>query len=509
MTLPSSTESWWMQSAPAAAYPSLSHELEVDVAVIGAGIAGVCTAWEVVRRGSSVALLEADRVVAGTTGNTTAKLTALHGLRYAHLRDRLGADSAKAYAATQLGAVQHVFDIVDELGIDCDLERVPAYTWVDTEDGVEELVREVEACRDAGLPAHLVTETGLPFPVLGAVRVADQAQFHPRRFLLALLDDLVARGGRVFEQSRVVGLREGEPCTVTTDSGQVVRARDVVVTTHYPVFDRALLFARLVPTRELVVAATLPESADPHGAYLTPEHHTRSVRTSPYGDGRRLLIVTGEKFTPGEEDVSDRWSALADWTSTHFPEARLVHRWSAQDNATPDQVPFIGRFHVGADHVYVATGFGGWGMSSGVLSGQLLSSLIAGERPDWAGLYDPRRLHPGVEAKPVLSQTATVARHFVGDRVRRTEVASVDDLGPGEAAVLRVNGERCAVYRDLQGTPHAVSATCTHLGCIVHFDDAEEAWACPCHGSRFDVDGAVLHGPAQRPLAEVDLSLAG
>ena len=498
--LPGTGESYWMDSAKAPSYPRLQEDVTVDVAVVGGGIAGLCTAWELTAAGRSVAVLEADRIVAGVTGYTTAKLSALHSLSYARLRGSFGADAARLYARSQQEAVEHAVATAAQLGIDCDLERVPGFAYVESPDRVDQIRAEVDAAAEAGLAASFVTDTGLPFPVAGAIRVEDQAQFHPRKYLLALAEDLSRRGGRIFEHSRVVRLHQGEPCRITTEDGSTVTARDVVVATHYPVFDRALLFARLSPRRELVVAATISADRDPGGIYITQEQNTRSVRTAPYRDGQRLLIVTGEKFTPGTGDVTAQWQRLLAWTSQRFPGAEVGYRWATQDSGTTDHVPYIGPFHLGARHVYVATGFGGWGMSTGVLAGRLLTALIAGSQPPWAKLYDPRRLHPLHEAAPMLKLQAKVAEHFVGDRLRRSPVDSVDDIAPGTGAVLRSGLEQRAVYRDDTGALHALSARCTHLGCIVAFNDAERAWECPCHGSRFAVDGAVIQGPANRPL---------
>jgi nitrite reductase/ring-hydroxylating ferredoxin subunit len=240
--------------------------------------------------------------------------------------------------------------------------------------------------------------------------------------------------------------------------------------------------------------------------YITPEQNTRSIRTAPHGEGQRLLIVTGEKFTPGTGKVSERYQRLAAWTRERFPGAEITHRWGAQDNGTTDNVPYVGHFHVGAKHVYVATGYGGWGMSNGVMSGRLLAGQMTGEEPLWAKLYDPRRLHLLREAPSLLKFQAGVATHFVGDRLRPSHIDSVADVQPGTGGVVRVNGRRCAVYRDEAGTVHAVSARCTHLGCIVHFNNAEQAWECPCHGSRFGVDGAVIQGPANTRLEAVDVT---
>lgn len=489
-----------MESAPPTPRPALTDDTTVDVAVVGAGIAGICTAWELARAGRSVALLEADRVAAGTTGYTTAKLSALHGLIYTKLRGSHGAEGARAYARSHQDAIEHVARVTTELGIDCDLERVPAYAYTESDKRVDQVRAEAEAALDAGLAASFATETDLPFPVAGAVRVADQAQFHPRKYLLALVTDLLRHGGQVYERTRVTGLDEGEPCRLTTENGATVTASDVVVATHYPVFDRALLFSRLEPHRELVVAAPLPAHRAPHGAYITSEQHTRSVRTAPYDKERRLLIVTGEPFKPGTGDTAEHYARLAAWTRERFGVTEITHRWAAQDNHTTDHVPYVGPFHPGSQHVWVATGYGSWGMSGGVMSGRLLAARITGHPWPWADLYDPRRLKPLREAPALLKLQASVAAHFIGDRVKTTHVDSVAEIEAGTGAVVRLKGQRCAVYRDEDGAVRVVSARCTHLGCIVGFNAAERAWECPCHGSRFAVDGSVLHGPATRPL---------
>jgi glycine/D-amino acid oxidase-like deaminating enzyme len=243
--LPGTAESYWMDSTPATGYPPLAGDVEVDVVVVGGGIAGVCTAWELVRAGRSVAVLEADRIASSVTGYTTAKVSSLHTLIYAKIRNSAGAEAARLYAQSQQQAVDRVVAVAAELGIDCDLERLPGYTYVESADQVDQVHAEVEAAREAGLAASFVTDTGLPFPIAGAVRVENQAQFHPRKYLLALAEDLTARGGRIFERTRAVELDEGEPCRVATEHGATVTARDVAVATHHPVFDRAMLFARL------------------------------------------------------------------------------------------------------------------------------------------------------------------------------------------------------------------------------------------------------------------------
>jgi glycine/D-amino acid oxidase-like deaminating enzyme/nitrite reductase/ring-hydroxylating ferredoxin subunit len=502
--LPGAPTSYWMESTPTTSYPSLTEDIEVDVAVLGAGIAGISTAWEVAATGRSVALLEAGRIASGVTGHTTAKLSSLHTLAYSRISRTAGAEAARLYAESQQSAVERAATIAGQLGVDCDLERLPGFAYAATEAAVSRVRAEADAARAAGLDASYVTDTGLPFAVAGAVRVEHQAQFHPRKYLLGLAADLVARGGRIFEGTRAVGLRERPQCRVTTEQGRTVMARDVVVATHYPVFNRALLFARLRTRRELVVAGPVPAPDDPAGIYITPEENTRSVRTAPYRDGQRLLIVTGEHFTPGDADVAERWERLAAWARDRFPSADLTYRWATQDATASDRIPFVGPFHPGTQHVHVATGFGGWGMSTGVMAGHLIAATIAGQHLPWTGLYDPRRFHPLREAGALAGLQGHVVRHFVGDRIRPSRVRSTSDLAPGTGAVMRVGRRQLAVYRDPTGGLQSLPARCSHLGCIVHFNAAETAWECPCHGSRFDVDGTVIQGPANRALRRVD-----
>lgn len=492
--------SYWLTDPRAPGYPPAA-DLDVDLAIAGAGIAGLSLAWEAVRAGLTVAVLEAGRVATGTSGHTTAKVTAQHGLIYARLAERLGTDAAITYGRTQRDALEHLVAMTTAIGADAQLERRDACVYVTASDRVGELHREVDIAQRAGLPAAFVTGTGLPIDVRGAVLVKEQAQIHPTRFLDALAADITRLGGHIHEHARVMTLDEGEPCRLTLESGVTVRARDVAICTSYPVIDRVRLYTRLTPRRELVVAAPIPEHDDPNGMYITPEDHVRSVRTAPLDDGRRLLIVTGEAHRPGTGGEHDREQRLATWLTTTFGPHRITHRWSAQDNDTPDGVPYIGRLSPGSEHTYVATGFGGWGFTNGVLAGRLILAHINGDPPPWANLYDPGRVNLTTDTGTVLRSGATVVEHLAIDRLRGAPPATeATDLRPGDVAILGDGTSRIAAHRDDDGELHTVSATCTHMGCLVAWNDMEKTWDCSCHGSRFTPDGQVLHGPATKPL---------
>lgn len=492
-----------MVDADAPAYPTLEDEINVEVAVVGAGIAGISVAAELLRAGRTVALVESEKIASGVTGHTTAKVSSLHGAIYHQLSSKLGPDVAAGYARSQQLAMSHVAETVHRLGVDCDLETRPAFVYGEAEDEVRTLIDEADAARAAGLRASFTTDTGLPFPVVGAVRVEDQLMFHPRKYLLALAADFVDNGGLIYEHTPVLDLSEGEPSVLTCGNGARVLANEVVVTTHYPIFDRSLLFARLTPRREFAVAAVTPTESDPPGMYINLGPATRSIRSAPY-DGQRLLIATGAPFTPGDSSALQNVEELTGWMCDRFQVDDVAFTWAAQDNHTSDHVPFIGRLHPLAKHSWVATGFGGWGMTNGVLSGLLIRDLIVGAPPDWAEIYDTRRVHPRVEASTVLSAGARTASHWAGSRLRATleSVSSVDDIKPGEAGVVSDEDGRWATYVDEDGRAHAVSSTCTHMGCLVAFNGVEQEWECPCHGSRFALDGSVVQGPATHPLRQ-------
>jgi glycine/D-amino acid oxidase-like deaminating enzyme/nitrite reductase/ring-hydroxylating ferredoxin subunit len=500
--LPEGVASYWIASTAETDFPSLPGDVSVDVAIVGAGITGITAAAKLKRAGKTVALVEAKRALHGVTGYTTAKLTSGHNVVYTHLERHFGPEGARLYADANQAAIADVVETAAELGIDCDLERTRNYVYSESQDEVVALEAEAEAARRAGLPASFTRETELPFPVAGAVVLEDQAQFHPRKYLLPLLRSVAGDGSHVFERTRALGVEEGAPCRVVTDRGEV-RARDVVVATHLPILDRGLFFAKTHPSRAYVLAAAFDAGA-PTGMYISTETPTHSVRSAPR-DGGRLLLVGGEGHKTGQEArTEERYRRLAAWAEERFGARDFEYRWSTQDNYSIDRVPYVGRVRRGSERVYVATGYGGWGMSNGTAAALLLADLVLGRENRWGGLFDAKRLKPAAAVRDFVSENANVAKRWFGDRAQAARRRDVSDLPPGEGRVARLDGELVAVSRDAAGGLHAVSGVCTHLGCVVGWNPAEGSWDCPCHGSRFAPDGAVIQGPAVDDLANRD-----
>jgi glycine/D-amino acid oxidase-like deaminating enzyme/nitrite reductase/ring-hydroxylating ferredoxin subunit len=490
--------SLWLEDLPAAGYPSLSGSERCDVAVIGGGLTGLTTALLLKQAGVRVAVLEAGRVGAGVSGNNTAKVTALQATVYSRIVGQHGASAAADYAQASAAGVGLVADLVEREHIRCDLRRATAFTYAISEQERGAVVAEAEAARQAGLPVAFDAgpTLDLPFPTYGAVGLDDQFVLHPLRYAVGLAAAVDGGGCQVFEHARVLEVREGRPCQVVTTDGTVAADR-VVIATHYPFLDRGLYFARLEATRAYCIAARLRSGTPPRGMAISAGNPAWS--TSASGD---LLILAGQSHTAGQPGVGTRpYDRLADFARQHWDVEQITHRWSAQDPGSYDQLPMIGTYRPGSDRLYVATGFQKWGLSTSAFAATVLSDLITGQTSPWADRFSPHRL--SLRAIPTLARlNATVAVRFIGDRLRPPDTATADDIPAGEAKVVEDHHGKTGVYRDEAGNLHAVSLRCTHLGCLLRFNQAENSWDCPCHGSRFDVDGTVLEGPATRPLSQ-------
>jgi Rieske Fe-S protein len=348
-----------------------------------------------------------------------------------------------------------------------------------------------------------VTEVDLPWPVAGAVVLPDQAEFHPRRFLLAVADAIHGDGSHIVERTRATGVHDGDACRVETDTGAEVTAGAVVLATHYPTLDRGMFFARLSAERSYAIAVRA-RGRTPHGMFLSTESPSHSVRATPY-DGGELLIVGGESHKTGTSDPVERYAALEAWARERFDVESVEYRWSAQDAMPADGIPYVGKLSPVARSVWTASGFKKWGFTNGAAAAIMLSDAILGRENAWTGTFDANRFKPLASAPKLLKENISVGAHFFGDRLAPPDVRSLDQLAPGEGGIAKVEGDRVAAFRDDGGVVHAVSPICTHLYCQVAFNAAERSWDCPCHGSRFATDGTVIQGPAVNPLERKDL----
>jgi glycine/D-amino acid oxidase-like deaminating enzyme/nitrite reductase/ring-hydroxylating ferredoxin subunit len=492
--------SFWLETTPGTEYPTLAEGVSVDVAVVGAGITGITAAVLLKRAGKTVALIDSKRIVHGASGYTTAKVTAGHGASYTKIRKAFGEEGARTYAEANRAALERIAQFVEEDGIECDFERKTNYVYAESEEEVTQLRQEAEVERKAGLAVTLVDETPLPFDVAAALELGNQAQFHPRKYLLALAATIPGDGSHVFENAPVLDVDHGEPCEVKTEHGSL-RAADVVLATHLPILDSGLFFTKAYPHRSYAVAAPLGQSPDPDGMYISSGTPTRSIRT--LRDGDRVLIQVGGNGhkTGDEEDTPSRYDQLEGFLRKHWPDAgQIRYRWSTQDYMAHDYVPYVGRLRRGSEHLYAATGYSKWGMTNGTAAAMIVSDRILARGNPWAELFDAKRLVRRAGLSSFLKENASAGVRFFADRLARADSVAVQDLTPGNGAILRIRGRKTALYRDEEGTLHALSPVCQHLYCLVDWNPAERTWDCPCHGSRYAGDGRAIQGPTTKDL---------
>ena len=501
--LPGEHTSLWLATSDATAYDSLTERVATDVAVVGGGIVGLTTATLLAEGGRDVALIERDRVAAGVTGRSTAKVTAQHGLVYDELTERYDRRIAGLYGAANAAAVEHVAERAADLGVGDCVDRLPAYTYTRDPSRESEFRAEARAADRAGQPATYVEEVPGADGVAAAVRFDEQAMFHPRRYLLALTSRLIEAGGRLYEDTRAVDLEDGRRPRVTTDRGRVV-ADHVVLATHFPVFDRAGYFARLYPKRSYLVAV---RASDPptEGMLYRPGPPYFSARSATV-DGETLTLVGGHSHKTGQaEDARDRYRAVEREARRRFDVSAVAYRWSTQDYVSVDGLPVVGDLGPTTRSLSTAAGFGGWGMSNGVAAGMMLSDRLLGRDNPWLDAFDRGRLTPRAGVKELLTENANVGRRFLVDWLTKPRKRELRELARGEGTVVRDDRRAVAVHRDDDGRLHARSAVCPHLNCVVGWNPGEGSWDCPCHGSRFDPNGSIIDGPAVSDLAEHDL----
>lgn len=490
--------SYWMDSTPQPEYPVLNEDIKVDIAIIGGGFVGISTAYMLCKHGLKVAILEADHILQGTTGHTTAKVTSQHGLIYNKIKSQMSEEFAKQYADANESAIHMIETTARENNIECDYVLQSAYDYT-LEDGyVDKISDEVKAASALGIKATYLEEIPLPFPVKAAVRFDNQAQFHPRKFLLPLAEKITGNGSQIFEQSRIVNIEEDGSYILITKEGKRVTAEKVIIASHYPCYNKhGLYFTRIYSERSYIVAIKAKESY-PGGMYINAEEPGRSLRNQ-MSDHGELILVGGDHHKTGQgEDTVKHYEALVDFANETFTVEDIPYRWSTQDCMTLDDLPYVGHFTSDTPNMYVATGFGKWGMTNSMASAMILSDLIIKGESPWQDVYSPSRKTVIASAKNFVVESLNVAEQLLNGKLN--PLPKDVDIKPGEGKVIKANGQRTGAYRDEKGIMHLVNTTCTHMGCELNWNSAERSWDCPCHGSRFSYDGEVIEGPAVTPL---------
>lgn len=502
----------WEETAKALHFSPLKKHISVDVAIVGAGIAGMTTAYLLANEGKKVAVVDDGPIGHGETAHTTAHITHALDDRYSDIEKFHGLENAQLAAESHTAAINRIERIVKEEKIKCGFERVDGYLFRDPTDTKKTLLDEIESLRRIGLGVFPVTNAPAPFETGECIKFPNQAQFHPLNYLAGLAKAVRKKKGLLFTETHAKKIEEGK---VTTDKGYTIRARHVVTCTNTPVNDRLRIHTKQGAYRTYVVAARIPKNSVEKILLWDTGNHKKGhpypyhyIRVHPFSKKDDLLIVGGEDHKTGQKnDAEKRYAILERWVKDRYPMVKKIdYRWSGQVMEPFDALAYIGRNPLDKN-VFIATGDSGNGITHGTIAGMLITDLVMGRKNRWEKLYSPSR-KSAKAAKYYLQENLNVAKRYL-DWVKRGDVQSLEDIKPGEGAIIQHGLSKAAVYKDEKGNVSACSAVCTHAACIVQWNSEKKTFDCPCHGSRFTPQGKVINGPAIADLKPIDIEKEG
>jgi len=492
----------WEAGSPLPSPGPLTSDATADVCIIGAGIAGITSAYLLAREGASVVVLDRGPLLAGETKHTTAHLSCVIDDRFTLVEKLRGVKAARLAAGSHAAAIAKIASIAGEEGIECDFESVDAFLFADAETSVTQIDLEFEAALRAGLEVERVATAprNTRFDLPGLM-FRGQAQFHPLKYLRGLIARCTELGVRFHSNTPVIEVEGGAPASVATASGKVVHCGAALVTTNSPINEQFAIHTKAFPYRTFVVGVLVPKGSIPHALFwdtADPYHYVRCQTWETDADGTEhdLLIIGGEDHKTGHfDDALERYARLDEWARGKFNGmGRTAYQWSGQVLETLDGLAYIGREPTGDRNIYIASGDSGMGMTHGTLAGMIFCDMAKGRTSPWEELYEPSRKIKSAASEYLLENLDVAAQYR--KFLTTGDVSSTDEISAGSGAIVRNGMKKEAVYRDDDGNLHRMSAICPHLGCIVSWNSATASWDCPCHGSRFDCTGKVLTGPA-------------
>ncbi|MBU3136302.1 FAD-dependent oxidoreductase [Clostridium gasigenes] len=490
-------EAYWILSSEGKKYEKLKKDITTECLIVGGGIPGITTAYLLSKKGVKVTVVDAGKICGGCSGRNTGKVTSQHNIIYSKIKSEYNLKKAKSYYEANNKALNLMESIIKENNIDCSFERLPAYTFTESDDYIKDIEDEFEVCKEIGIDCEYHKSLPLPLNIKAAISFNKQAQFNPKKYIDALAEIVIKQGGEIYEDTTIKDVDKRKLNKITSEEGYVIYASNLVIASHHPFYDgMSFYFARLEPERSYIIAMNKTKKF-PKGMFINVESPSRTLR-SYEGDGENLLLVGGEKHRVGKGDEDKNYyDILESYAKEKFGEDEVKYKWSAQDWLSTDHIPYIGYINAEFDNIYVATGFSKWGMTNGTVAAMIISDLITSGDDEFKETFTPSRSKSYL-SKEFIKQNVNVAVEYISGMLRcGDKEVSIEN---GEMKIVRIKGVDYGAFKDENGKLFIVNIKCTHLGCELRWNNCERSWDCPCHGSRFDYMGNVLEGPAINPL---------
>ena len=476
----------------------LRKDEETEVCVIGAGLFGLTTAYYLTELGKKVIVIEKGEIGEKASGNTTGKISSLHGLFYDHLISDYGEDYARKYLEANEKTIQNIKDIIQKEQIECELTEQSAFVYTTKQDEIQEIEKEVEAVKKLGKDAQFVTNIGLPFKIKGAIEFKNQAQFHPRKYMLGLAKSILKQN-KIYNYTTVTDVsKEGEQFKIYTDRGNIT-AKYVVLATHYPIVNMTgFYFTKMYQSTSYLIAIETDKKL-PKGMYINAKEPIYTFRTATYNE-KEILLIGGSGHKTGEPiENNSHYEELEKKAKELYPDCKVLFRWNTRDCISLDKIPYIGEFSNVMKNMYVGTGFNKWGITSSNIAANIIADKIIGEENEYEEIFTATRMKPiknRWEVENMLKETV----NSIALNKFKIDSWNLDLIEKDNGAIVEINGENVGIYKDIQGKIYAVKPNCSHLGCLLSWNNLDKTWDCPCHGSRFDYRGRNIYEPAIKDL---------
>lgn len=493
--------SYWIESTKniEKKYLELKNDIETDVCIIGGGLAGISSAYELAKAGLKVVVLERDQIGKKTTGNTTGKITSQHGLFYKYLAESEGDEFAKKYLNANEQAIKNIKSIIDTEKIECDFEYQDAYVYTQKQEEISKINEELRILKKLEFNCEVVNKTELPFEVLCAIKFSNQAQFNVRKYLLGLADYIENSKGKIFENSKVYDLKKDIDGYLTYCNNVCVKSKYVIIASHYPIINSpGFYFLKMYQSMSYAIAIETNQDIF-NGMYINSEVPTKSFRNIKDGDKRLVLIAGSDHKTGSKIDLSNAYKELEETAKQLYPDCKVKYKWHTEDCITLDKIPYIGEFSKFMPNVYVATGYKKWGITTSNIAANIIRDKILNKDNEYEEIFKATRMEPIKNIKEVENILKETTNSLLINKMKIPN-DKISNINKEDAKIIEVDGRKVGIYKDEHGELYAVKPICSHLGCELSWNNIAKTWDCPCHGSRFDYKGKSLYSPSIKDL---------